>query len=233
MKLFSKIALATVTVSIASFASAATSQISGSTDFRVTLPEILVLYHWDDAHLVLQELASTTAANDSDAREISDAREHNLTANIATGSYNIEQNPVATTANTERTSNNKVAVTLKDAWAVRSLSSAPVKLALTNPNNILKNVTDSKSTIVTEGAVLTSKGTGVANSNTASITIPSGWAPVTGDIKFNLDLANANHSGEYNTRGTAGAANDQQDGSDTFLLTLTGNQEATVATPSS
>ena len=56
MKLFSKIALATATVSIASFASAANS-ISGSTDFKVTLPEILVLYHWDEAHLTFRTYA--------------------------------------------------------------------------------------------------------------------------------------------------------------------------------
>ena len=234
MKLFSKIALATATVSIASFASAAPTQISGSTDFRVTLPEILVLYHWDDAHLILQELTTTSAANDSDAREISDAKAHSLTANIAAGTYDITQNPVDTATGAERTTGNKVAVTLKDAWAVRSLSNAPVKLALTNPNAILKNVTDNKSTILTEGAVLASTGTGVANSGTANITIPSGWTPVKGDIKFSLNLANANNSGEYNTRGTAGAASDQQNSTDTFLLTLTGNQEVPVAvTPGS
>ena len=45
MNMFSKIALTGLALSLSSFASAA---VSGSTDFRVILPEILVLYHWFD-----------------------------------------------------------------------------------------------------------------------------------------------------------------------------------------
>ena len=67
MKLFSKIALATATISIVSVASAAS--VSGYTDFRVTLPEILVLYHWDDAHLKLTNNGNFVV-NDSDTREL-------------------------------------------------------------------------------------------------------------------------------------------------------------------
>ena len=48
---------------MASVASAAS--VSGSTDFRVTLPEILVLYHWDDAHLILE--STNRVINDSNA----------------------------------------------------------------------------------------------------------------------------------------------------------------------
>ena len=44
-----------------------------------------------------------------------------------------------------------------------------------------------------------------------------------GDIDFDLDLAKANNSGEYNTRGVAGAATTADEATDTFLLTLTGN----------
>lgn len=32
----------------------AANSISGSTDFRVNIPEVLVLYHWDDAYLTLR-----------------------------------------------------------------------------------------------------------------------------------------------------------------------------------
>lgn len=219
MKFLSKIALATITVSMASFASAAS--ISGSTDFRITLPEILVLYHWDDAHLVLEDLANITATNDSDPREISDNRDHKLTAPIGGINYEITQNSVDINKYKEL-STDIIAVTLENSWAVRSLSIAPVTLALTNPNATLKNVTENTSTIITKDAFLASGGTGVANSGTATITIPSGWAPVSGDIKFNLSLANANHSGEYNTRGDIVPATTANEGTDTFLLTLTG-----------
>lgn len=220
MNIFGKLAVSALALSVASVASAAS--ISGSTDFRVTLPEVLVLYHWDDAHLILEEIA-TTAANDSDAREISDTSAHDLTATLGAGSYTISGDVSATAPTGTNSVNGIVNVTLKNSWAVRSLSSAPVKLALTNPNPTLINETVATSTIATQNATLASTGTGVTGSGSANITIPSGFAPVLGDIVFDLDLANANNSGEYNTRGVAGAATTADEDTDTFLLTLTGN----------
>ncbi len=217
MKFLSKIALATITVSMASFASAAS--ISGSTDFRITLPEILVLYHWDDAHLILEDLETTTA-NDSDPREVSDDRDHNLTATIGVNAYEIIQNPVKVDTYSELSSGNTVEVTLKESWAVRSLSTGNVTLALTNTENVLKNVTVDTSTITTTNAVLVSNTT---PSGSVTIEIPSGWEATKGDINFTLNLTNANHSGEYNTRGTPGAEILGNEANDTFLLTLTGS----------
>lgn len=223
MKLFSKIALATATVSIASFASAAS--ISGSTDFRVTLPEILVLYHWDDAHLTLTDIVTTTD-NDSDPREISDATTHDLEAALADGAYTLNGD-VDTTSPIAKFDGGTVDVTLKNSWAVRSLSNAPVTLKLTNPNATLQSVVEnSTATIKTQDALLASTAANVTGTDSTTMTIPSGWDPVMGDIKFKLDLSNANNSGEYNTRGKTGKASDTQDGSDTFLLTLTGNANA-------
>lgn len=219
MKLFSKIALATATVSIASFASAAS--ISGSTDFRVTLPEILVLYHWDDAHLTLTDIETTTA-NDSDPREISDATTHDLTAPLAQGVYTLNGD-VNTTSPIAKLDGGTVDVTLKNSWAVRSLSNAPVTLKLTNQKDTLLNVINNKSTIVTKEAVLASTAANVTGTDSTTMTIPSGWDPVMGDIKFKLDLSNANNSGEYNTRGKSGIATTNDEATDTFLLTLTGN----------
>ena len=218
MNILKRIAVSGVVLSMASVASAAS--ISGSTDFRVTLPEILVLYHWDDAHLTLTDIA-TTPDNDSDTgREISDTTAHDLTASLGSGPYTITGD-VATTAPSNAL--NTVAVTLKNSWAVRSLSNGNVSLALTNPNPTLKNVTDNSVTITTSNATLASTSNGVGGSNSANMTIPSGWAPVMGDINFNLDLSGANKPGEYNTRGVAGAASTSEEASDTFLLTLQGN----------
>lgn len=226
MNIFGKLAVSALALSVASAASAAVT-ISGSTDFRVTLPEVLVLYHWDDAHLILEEIATTTAANDSDAREISDTSAHDLTATLGAGPYTISGDVSATAPTGTNSVNGIVNVTLKNSWAVRSLSSAPVKLALTNPNPTLKHETVAASTIaiVADSAKLASAGTGVTNSGSANITIPSGFAPVFGDIVFDLNLANANNSGSYNTRGASNAtpAPDSANGTDTFLLTLTGN----------
>nr|WP_241879170.1 hypothetical protein [Psychrobacter sp. PraFG1]UNK05876.1 hypothetical protein MN210_03605 [Psychrobacter sp. PraFG1] len=110
MKLFSKIALATATLSIASFASAAS--ISGSTDFRVTLPEILVLYHWDDAHLTLSDVA-TTPDNDSDPREISDATTRDLSATLQETNLTFQGNDVNTASPITNFDSGLVKVTLK------------------------------------------------------------------------------------------------------------------------
>ncbi|AWT48542.1 hypothetical protein DLE54_02650 [Psychrobacter sp. YP14] len=214
MKLFSKIALATATLSIASVASAAS--ISGSTDFRVTLPEILVLYHWDDAHLKL---------TNTDNFVVGDEPTRELVAPIGSSSYSIIGDKVnATSAHTQRHGNNTINVTLKDAWAVRSLSSAPVALKVETKNPTLTNVSTpaSGSTIAVSAATLKSTNQVLTNENTAEVKIPSGWTPVLGDIDFNLNLANANHSGEYTSHGATGRAAAAAT-TDTFLLTLTGN----------
>lgn len=214
MNIFTKAAVTGLALSVSSFASAA---ISGSTDFRVTLPEILVLYHWDDAHLILEEVG-TTAANDSDAREISDTTTRKLTADLGSDSYTINTD-VNTTSAAFPTS---ISVTLKNAWAVRNLSTASgVNLTLTNPNSTLTSVEDQTSSVTTSDAVLESAGLTGSGSNT--VTINSGFAPVLGDIKFDLDLTGADSAGEYNTRNTEGAAGPTDDSTDTFLLTLTAN----------
>lgn len=224
MKLFSKIALATATISMASVASAAS--ISGSTDFRVTLPEILVLYHWDDAHLILTDV-TTTPGNDSDDREISDATTRDLTAGLSaanpyliTGAVNSDE-PAGTAV-----LGDEVTVTLKNSWAVRSLSSGDVTLALDNTGDraTLINQFNAASKITTVNAKLKS----TAGEGT-TLTIPSGWTAVTGDINFKLNLTDANNSGQYNTRGSAVKATDsaEDNAKDTFLLTLTGHTPAT------
>ena len=208
MNIFGKIALTGLALSLSTFASAA---VTGTTDFRVVLPEVLVLYHWDD---VLLNLTDT-------GRVINDATTRTGTAAIGSTTASITGPAVSTAADALATS---VAVTLKDAWAVRNLSTGTgVSLALTNPNPKLLGVVDKTSYLTTTGAALTSANSKVSGTG-ATLTISSGWAPVLGDITFNLDLSKANHSGEYNTRGLAGVAANTPvgNGTDTFLLTLTG-----------
>lgn len=204
MNIFGKIALTGLALSLSTFASAA---VTGTTDFRVVLPEVLVLYHWDD---VLLNLTDT-------GRVINDATTRTGTAALGSTTASITGPAVSTTADALATS---VAITLKDAWAVRNLSTGTgVRLTLTNPNPTLLSVADKTSLLTTTGAALTSTNSKVSGTG-ATLTIASGWAPVLGDITFNLDLSKANHSGEYNTRGLAVVAADNT--KDTFLLTLTG-----------
>ena len=204
MNVFGKIALTGLALSLSTFASAA---VTGTTDFRVVLPEVLVLYHWDD---VLLNLTDT-------GRVINDATTRTGTTALGSTTASITGPAVSTTADALATS---VAVTLKNAWAVRNLSTGNgVSLALTNPNPKLLGVVDNTSYLTTTGAALTSTNSKVSGTG-ATLTIASGWAPVSGDITFNLDLSKANSSGEYNTRGLAVVAADNT--KDTFLLTLTG-----------
>ena len=65
MNIFGKIALTGFALSLSTFASAA---VSGTTDFRVTLPEVLVLYHWDDVLLNLSNNNKNTVVNDVTTR---------------------------------------------------------------------------------------------------------------------------------------------------------------------
>ena len=210
-----------VTALAASVSAQTTKSISGSVDFRVTLPEVLVLYHWDDAHLNLTDVATT--ANDSDVREISDTAAHELPDTLNKDAYTIKGD-VVTTDNTKFESG-KVAVTLKNAWGVRALSNGDVKLRVAEQVNTLKNITVDTSTITISDTKIKSeqaKGTKEVAANT-DLVLPSGWELSKGDITFNMDLTNAKHVGEYNTRGKAGAADTVDEKTDTFLLTLTGN----------
>lgn len=224
MNIFGKIALTgfALSLSLVAVAAPAPASISGSTDFRVTLPEVLVLYHWDDAHLILQDVVTTTAANDSDAREISDNSTRNLTDDLGKSAYAITGD-VNTTIPSTFLNSASTNVTLKNAWAVRSISTNNVTLGLLVQQPTLKNVNRAASVIEVGGAKLNSTGAGVSGSGTSTMKIPSGWQGVQGDINFTLDLTNANSSGEYNTRGLASLAAETDNGTDTFLLTLTGN----------
>lgn len=196
--------------------------ISGSVDFRVTLPEVLVLYHWDDAHLTLTDNVADVA-NDSDTdREISDATTRELTAELNASSHTITGD-VARPAIANLDNGNKVKVTLQNAWAVRALSTDNVTLAVTTPNATLKNVTDQNSTIAISNTKIKAGAVATGASEGASLTLPSKWTETMGDINFEMDLSGAKHTGEYNTRGVAGKASDAQELTDTFLLTLTGN----------
>lgn len=211
----SKFGIATLFAALLSTPAMAAS-VSGATDFRVTIPEVLVLYHWDDAVLNLE------ANNQS----INDATTRTATKQLGQPPYTVTGD-VDTTGMASTLLSSSVPVTLKNAWAVRSISSAPVTLALTNPNPTLKSVNavnagTTEAQITTSGAVLQSTN-GVTDSGQATITIPSGWEPVMGDIKFNMDLSKATVPGEYNTRGITGKDSVVNSSTKSFLLTLTGN----------
>ncbi|WGE90474.1 hypothetical protein [Actinobacillus genomosp. 1] len=205
---------------LAASVSAQAKSISGSVDFRVTLPEVLVLYHWDDAHLTLTDNVADTP-NDSDQdREISDA-----TTKEGTGELNLAEHTI--TGDVARPDipfarGDKIKVTLKNSWAVRALSIDDVTLGLAVQQEKLKSVIANSSEITVSDAKLKATNATGAKEGT-SLKLPSQWSETMGDIEFNLDLQKAKHTGEYNTRGVAGSATVNDEATDTFLLTLTGN----------
>ncbi|MDO4440744.1 MAG: hypothetical protein Q4B81_01015 [Moraxella sp.] len=216
------IALALTTALVGTTANA--KSISGSVDFRVTLPEVLVLYHWDDAHLILTDVA-TTEANDSDTREISDATTRELTAGIDGTSHTITGSGAVNRPTIANIDNGKVEVTLKDAWAVRALSKGDVTLKVEAKNPLLKNVTENASTITVSDTKLVTSSSAVTTKQGTTLTLPSKWTETMGDINFKIDLTNAKSVGQYNTRGSNannGVATTAQENTDVFLLTLTG-----------
>ena len=213
MNIFGKLVVSGLVLSVASVASAAS--VNGSTDFRVELPEVLVLYHWDDVFLNLT--GGSIAQNDGTLTRTG-------TAAIGATTATIDSPAINATADALKA---KMKVTLKDAWAVRNLSTTTgVSLALTNPNSKLISTVDKTSFLTTTGAVLESASDKVTGTKkAATLNIASGWAAVTGDIIFDLDLSKADSSGEYNTRGAAGTTGAGPVGSqstDSFLLTLNG-----------
>lgn len=172
----------------------AQAAVTGSMDLSVTMPEILVLYHFDKVTLDLTAAAAEQVVSEGDKVVTGTA-----TITPVTGALSIQG---ATTVGT--TSN--VAVTLNNAWAVRSISANTVKVAgsiesteLTGANGSVIGVTGMNLTSGTESG--------------ADVDLSSQWAVQTGNIEFELDLSNATEAGVYDNNGT----------SDTFLLTLSGN----------
>lgn len=203
-------------------ASYAQQTVSGTTNFRVIVPEILVLYHWDDAVLNLTAPADEFVYNDGTPAT------NSLNKNVGSTSATIIGTAVDTTTvpfgfNT----NDKLDVTLKNSWAVRSISSADVKLKIENPNPTLTRVGGSE--IVKTSLPTLNSDSATGGNDTLEVTLPSQWAAISGDIKFKLNLTGATKPGEYNSHGTAygltGAPGDTltDNAKDTFKLTLTGN----------
>lgn len=184
------------------------ASVSGSMDLKVTMPEILVLYHFDEVQIDLSEAHAATAANDSDDHEISETLAAPITGTM--GSPVTAALSIAG-ADTHAATNQTVNVTLTDAWAVRSISSANVTVAGSIQTSTLTHATVGTSSIGVSGMTLSSGGT-----TAGSLSLAPQWAVQKGDISFALDLTTATHAGLYQSAAAPAA------GTDTFLLTLTG-----------
>lgn len=184
------------------------ASISGSMDLTVTMPEILVLYHFDSVQIDLSDANTSTAANDSDPFEISEGA-----ASAVSGTMGTPVTAALSITGTDTHAGAQtVNVTLTDAWAVRSISSGDVTVAGSIQTDELTHATEATSTIGVSNMTLTSGG-----ASGTSVDLAPQWALQKGGISFELDLSSASHAGTYQSAATA------TDATDTFLLTLTGN----------
>ncbi|MGB0865375.1 MAG: hypothetical protein ACPGSC_02640 [Granulosicoccaceae bacterium] len=173
------------------------ASVSGAMDLSVTMPEILVLYHFDSVQIDLTD-ANNQAVSEGAAANVTIA----TSAAPATGALSIDGTTPTLPAQ------ETVTVTLTDAWAIRSISSADVEVSGSIENATLTHTTAATSTIGVSNLSLEAGG-----STGAAVTLAPQWAVQKGNISFDLSLATASHAGTYTSGGTT----------DTFLLTLTGN----------
>lgn len=200
-----KLLLATAIVG-ATISTASAAEVTGDVDLQVKLPEVLVLYHWDKAGIEF------------------DPKTYNITTGKGAGTYdfnlanievdvNANQNGAGITDDpmvlgnvTGRANDATIPVTLKDAWAVRTLTTnGKAKLAIANQNAEHKKGA-TNSVVVTKDAKVKQGG-----EHNTEIELASKWAPTTGDITFDLDLSGATQAGLHESNNS------------TFTLTLTGN----------
>lgn len=192
-----KLLYGTIALGLVSGVSAAQS-ISGTTDFQVKIPEVLVLYHWDKAVLEFKDYAT----------HVEDTRSHKkANAVLSDASHTITENSVLTTTVPNGFSDSSlINVKLEKAWAVRAIAAGNVTLGIAiQEGDLLLNGTDNASKAVVSSATL------------SKTSITPSWTPTTGDINFKLNLKDVTKPGVHKTAAT------ETDATDTFKLTLTGN----------
>lgn len=211
-----KLLLSAAILSLVTTSNAA--NVNGNVKFSVEVPEILVLYHWNSAHLNLTAPTNKFVYSNSDRTKDKEIG--------STGDAEITGNVVTTTVPTGFSATDTLKVKLVNSWAIRSISDKKVQLALTTPNGVtLTKVGATGSTIAIGSPVLKSTSASPAvPAGATSLTFNPGWTPKLGNIEFTLNLASANSKGTYTTSGAASGGNDN-----TFNLEL--STTTTAPTP--
>lgn len=200
-------------VALASLSTVNAASISGTTDFKVKLPEILILYHWDQAYL---DLTKSGAYTDN----VRDTRSHTLQDDLGSTTnpnYDITQNPLDVANAAKPTAlANEITVKLSKSWGIRTISDKTIKLTAATQNTTLTHITDASSTMTVKDTQAVYKGTTAAVDGAVTVSDSSWATPVFGDIVFKLNLANAKKSGDYTSYGSGS----RSDATDTFKITL-------------
>jgi hypothetical protein len=162
--------------------SAPVNAASGTTTLSVTLNEFVILYYYDDISFTIasDELVDyfESAADGNDAVEETAGGNDLGTVSLASSAITDDATMTPTVGTTTA-----IAVTIADAWAVRSIDA---------DGSLVASVAVSSATLNgTSGSITISN---VATDDTA----PNGGLTLqTGNITFDMDLSSAESSGAY------------------------------------
>jgi hypothetical protein len=165
--------------------SAPVNAASGTTTLSVTLNELVILYYYDNISFEISAADLVKylepGADANDAIEETAGGNDLGTVSLASGeiSGDVTMTPTIATLT-------EIEVTIANAWAVRSIDADGALVAA----------------VTVSGATLTNPGGGtiglsITGSGTNDTAPTSGLTLQTGDIVFNMDVSNADRSGDY------------------------------------
>lgn len=205
-KLVTALAVVGASVSVAN----AQQSVSGTVDFKVNMPSVLVLYHWDEAGVDFRPQVEAQISGHGVEQVNAGGAEVLVATNNNTANVLTLTDEALSATQFKGQDARTVKVTLQDAWAVRSISENGVELSVETTDQAHKNESDPTSVINVKNTKVKSAGAvGITiGTGAEKIELPSKWEPIKGDITFDLDLSDAKKSGLYTSQGQ------------TFTLTL-------------
>ncbi|WP_432481386.1 hypothetical protein [Moraxella sp. ZY200743] len=180
-----------------SVATAQVNSISGSMDLQVELPDVLVLYHWQTVGIEFHSAIRNVAIGCGTGIGNFGRPDIEIKDNDSINGADLTDDQLVTTSTPNTKSENKISVTLKDAWAVRSISENGVKLSIWNSDDTHKSDSDPTSIVKTENVKVKSNG----GSGPSIDLVDSKWTPTKGDITFDLNFEQVKKQGCINQMG--------------------------------
>jgi hypothetical protein len=167
----------------------ASAQAQGSTDIDISLPDIVILHYFSNVDIAITQSALGTFLTGAAGNAAVDEG----SASPAAGGFtqNVALAPTALSGDPS-----SALLTIRNAWAVRSISLAggtDTQLVITNTDNTLDHTSTAASITVTNVAV----DDGSSNGSTITFPAPGLVSPRMGDVELTLDLTAAVNAGDY------------------------------------
>lgn len=182
-----------VATSFLSVTSETRAQAIGSTDIDITLPDIVILHYFGSVSVEI------TPANMAAFLGLASAVQETVSVTPLEGfDVDLQMSPTAPTGSLDA-----AVLTLRNAWAVRSLSlgaggnSGTTSLDISIGNDTLEHDSLGAGTeIILDTATVNVSGGG-AGSDSISFDSPGLFSPQLGDVQLTLDMRNASAAGTY------------------------------------